>query len=119
MPSVDNALDAIQNARQYLPPDLANWRRTEMRDTRHPLTAVEQAVAKGTIAGSYAATSGDRFVVVILGVERDHRVRARDAMTLQVRDPRSGDVVRHFDLEKGGAIPLTRNKAWILTGQRR
>jgi hypothetical protein len=93
VPALDEALDGMRAAKGYLPSDLPNWTRVEMGDDRFPLAGLREAVGRGDLYRAHAALSGDRFVLVVLGLKRPIEVTPRADGNLRVVEPLSGRVI--------------------------
>lgn len=112
VPRLAETLNGIRAAKSYLPPGLANWMRTDP-----PFEGFDPALQDQSIAGALTATSDGRFVVAVLGLRRPLTIRARTAMTIAVRDPVTGSVVKHQELRIGQPITLDGGDSFILIGE--
>lgn len=116
VPQLDAALRGIAAARAYLPPDLANWRRHDVDEASHPVAEFAPAIDAGALRGAYAASSGGRFVAVVVGVRRPFDVRATRGCTIEVRLPLSDAPVAQRRVDRGEAVTLSGGEAFVLTG---
>jgi hypothetical protein len=103
---LDETLEGIRAAKGYLPLDLPNWTRVDARDDRFPLEGLRAGVDRDDLHRAYAALSGDRFVLVVLGLNRSIEVTSRVDVDLQVIEPDSGRVVRRLALRAGAPLVL-------------
>jgi hypothetical protein len=117
VPTLAPTLAGMRAARAYLPPDLANWRRRDIRDAAHPFLGFDQAVRAGAVNAVYAATSGNRFVVAVLGARREVVVRARADLVVTVHDPMSDARVKPVPLRAGERLTLAGAGAFVITGE--
>jgi hypothetical protein len=116
-PNLTETLAGIRRLRAILPVDLPNWRRFAAGDSGHPFAGFGRAFESGSLAASYAATRGDRFVAVALGVQGAAELMARKACTVEVRDPLSGAIVARHDLAGGQRFTLSGADAFVVTGR--
>jgi hypothetical protein len=116
-PNLEAALAAMAHARAYLPADLANWRRHDARDAGYPIAGAEDAARRGSLAASYAATNGDRFVAVVIGLERKVDFSAKKACQVEVHGPSAGEPLARHDLAPGEPLSLSGAHAFVLTGR--
>jgi hypothetical protein len=117
--NLDAALSGIQRVRTRLPPDLANWTRHDARSARHPFLGFDRAMTDGALGESYAATSGNQFVVAVLDVRRKLEVRAREACVVEALHPLTGAVIVRKELARGQTLALAGAEAFVLIGRRR
>jgi hypothetical protein len=113
--SLDAALRGIQAAREYLPAGLANWDRHAAAAPSHPFAGFDAAVARGLVTAAHAATSGDRFVVAVLGLAGPVEVRSRRACTVDVREP-FGPHATRLELGVGELLTVAGGEAFVLIG---
>jgi len=118
-PRLETALAGIERIRAHLPPNLANWARHDVSSPGFPLEGLARAVEDGSVAGSYAAVSGDRFVVAVFGLRRSVTVAARGLSEIDVREPLTGTITATHRLSAGGTFELSGGDALVLTGSRR
>jgi hypothetical protein len=117
VPGLAAALAGIRAAREYLAPDLANWRRRDAGDSAHPFVGFDQALRGGSVNAVYAATSRNRFVVAVLGARREVVVRTRRHLVLTVHDPISAVTTDPVHLRAGERLALRGTGAFVLTGE--
>ncbi len=118
-PNLDRALIGIAKAREYLPGDLANWTRHEPDGPDHPLRGFDRAVGDGTAGAVYAATSQDRFVVVVLDARGTVEGTAAGPLSVEIHEPLTGDIIAKYALAAGEPLRLEGQPAFILVGQLR
>jgi hypothetical protein len=119
VPNLAAALAGLQRAREYLPRDLANWRRRDVRDPAHPFTGFDEAVRSGALASAHTTTSRDRFVLAVLGARRDLVVRARTPLVVEIHEPLGDRAGRSVALGAGERLTLSGAEAFVLTGRSR
>lgn len=94
-------LDALQATKNLLPPGLAGWRRINSHWTDFPFAKAHAAVERGDVMRFYLTTEGNRYVGVVLKVERAFTVEARIAGTWTLHNPLDGSVVTSKTLAAG------------------
>jgi hypothetical protein len=102
---LDEALGGMRSARAYLPPDLPNWTRVGDEEEL-PLTGLRGDAARRALYRTYAVRSGERFVVVVLGLRRLVQIGVRADTDLRVIDPAGGKVLRRVAAHPGEVIAL-------------
>jgi hypothetical protein len=107
-------LDALAAVKRLLPPGLASWTRSAADAASLPFEGLARAVDQGAVRGAYAAASGDRLVLVVLGIERPATVTAREPMALTVYDPRAGTAQETLRLDKGAPWVIGKGSAGLL-----
>jgi hypothetical protein len=116
VPGLDRALAGMAAAKRYLPSDLATWSRREPGDAALPVGGLADALAAGSLAGAFAATSGSRFIVVLLGLVHPVEIQARRACALDVRMPGDGSVAARHELAADAAVEIGGHEAVVLIG---
>ena len=116
VPGLEAALEGMRAANDYLPAGLANWSRHSPGEASHPFVGFDSATARGSLAGAYAATSGDQFVVAVAGLRRAVTVSPRRSCAVEVHDPLTGTVTATIQRAAGEPVTLEGAEALILTG---
>lgn len=119
MKELDRTLEGIRYVRRYVPPGLANWNRHAPDQDSHPLNGLATAVDRGLLAGAFAATSSDQFVVALSGLRRSVTAYARHACRVEVHDPVNPVALFARDLSAGDPLTLEGAEALIVTGRYR
>ena len=99
---------ALSAARNYLPAGLANWTRHEARARTAPVQGFKQA---------YAATSGTRFVVLAVGVQKPVKVRSLANSSIEIRDPATGKIVKRLTVKAGQSFSVGGYPSLVLIGR--
>jgi hypothetical protein len=126
MANAEQTVRGYAAMKAYLPGDLANWTRYHHDSPGHPFMtyAGGQPNARwpeGHDDGAVqvlAASSGDRFLVLPLGIRNFLQLRATRAMSVEVIHPLTGEVVERRDLEAGEWLRLEGLPAFLLRGVR-
>jgi hypothetical protein len=116
VPGLEAALEGMRAADDYLPAGIANWSRHGPSDASHPFVGFDSAIARGALAGAYAATSGDQFVVAVAGMRRPLSVSPRRSCTVEAHDPLTGTVTATMRRGAGEPMTLEGAEALVLTG---
>ena len=106
--SLPHVFAALRAVRQQLPPGLANWTRQD------PKTAPVTLHGPGRI---YTASSGERFVALALGSQKQAPFRATVAAAIDVRETMTGRVRKSLDPRAGEMFTLDVTKPVILVGR--
>jgi hypothetical protein len=109
LPSFDAIAASLATAKDRLPEGLANWTRHEPNSATAPLRGFD---------GLYAASSGSRFVGLAIGVGKRTSVRARAALSLEIRSLATGKVVKRLKVARDQLIPLSGGTELLITGRR-
>lgn len=110
-PVIDAILKAVRGVDAMLPAGIENWQKYNNTWSGHPLT-VDAFWSDGADHGvnrNYAASSGDRFVMVVNGVLRQATFTAARAWHVDAIDPVSGVAVATAELYAG--------QTWTLPGR--
>lgn len=108
MPSFESIADALSAARRYLPRGLANWTRQE--------PGAPSAPVRGA-ADIYSATSGRRFVALVIGTGVAMSLTSRVNASIEVRDPANGKVVQRLQVKPGERFRLNDYELLVLIGR--
>jgi len=113
-----------------VPADLPNWQRSEVRDLDAPLKVYasdasgsypstlwpELVSPQSGVTEGYAAISGNRFFVLLLGVLDHVVIEARRNLDLQVHDPMTGTLLAEQALDTGQQSTLSGASWFIVSG---
>jgi hypothetical protein len=97
----ERILDALSAMRRLLPPGLANWTRHDSDSESVPWNGFQTAIKDRTLMSAYAATSGDRVVLVLLNQREPITLTARQSYRMTRYDGLSGAVLAEDDVPKG------------------
>jgi hypothetical protein len=119
-PTFAHALEGLEAAEEYLPPDLPNWDRCNHYWACHPFDGVVAAINSGRLVRAYAALRNERFVVAVIGARGPMTLSPKEAAEFDVRDPLDGRVLARYDLRPGQTFTLDAAiDAYVLVGRRR
>jgi hypothetical protein len=110
LPSFDAIAAALKAAKRYLPQGLAKWTRHSSNQPAVPLQGPGEIL--------YVASSGSRFVGLVLGTG-ETIVRARTNASVAVRQTATGKLLERLDVESGEDIRLNGDEPLVLVGHRR
>ena len=108
LPSFKAIAAGLEAARTYLPAGLASWTRHSPKSTAAPLSGNDRL---------YIASSGSRFVALAIGVDKTTSVRARRKMSLDIRNPATGKVIKRLNVNPGANIPLRGGEELVIIGR--
>jgi hypothetical protein len=108
MPSFDRIAAGMSAARRYLPRGLANWTRWEPAAPGAPIRGAAEI---------YAATSGRRFVALVMGTGAPLTLRSQVSASIEVRDPANGNVLQRLRVKPGETFRLGDYELLVLLGR--
>ncbi|HEX4924199.1 MAG TPA: hypothetical protein VFV50_08935, partial [Bdellovibrionales bacterium] len=117
--------DAFRAMKSYMPPGSSGWSRHGHGWAGNPLKIFGDGVAyhmttDGAQNGcmrNYALTRGAEFVIGPIGCRGFVEFETRGAMTLEVIQPLTGEVLQTLELANGQRFQLSGSTAWILKGR--
>jgi hypothetical protein len=110
LPSFKPIADALHNAKRYLPRGLANWQRLKPDDPSAPIHGSEHV---------YVASSGSRFIGLVLAADQSTAIRSRRAAEIAIRHASTGKVVQRRNVSPGDDITLTGDEVFVVIGTAR
>lgn len=110
MPGAPAMLKGLAAMKQYLPADIATWRRHTRESKEHVFDA------KGGVE-LYASTRENRFFALAIGLEKPMTIAPREhPARIEVLDLLTGEVLSRHDLKPGEPLTLSGRPAVILSG---
>ncbi len=110
MPGANAILDGLAHARTYIPAGIVNWQHHRRDSPGQPFTA------DGAI-DLFAATSGDQFFAVALGVRETVHVTALRPVTFEVIEPLTGIKGQSQSLAANGKASLKGAGMVVIMGK--
>jgi hypothetical protein len=111
MPGANRMLDGFAAMKQYLPPDIATWRRHARDSKEHVFTS------KGGVE-LFASVKQNQFFAIAVGLETPMTIAPREfPVTFEVLDLLTGKPLAKHDLEVGESTTLSGHPAVILKGR--
>lgn len=108
LPSFKPIVVALNAAKTYLPPGLANWKRVSAKAAAAPIQGYDRV---------YTATSGGRFVALAVGIKQPVTVRARAAATIDIRELSTGTIIKSMTVAPGESIELGGYEELVIIGR--
>lgn len=120
---IESTLSGFRSIKRILPGDLGNWRRANIDTGKFPNAPFEfqplldAQEHHGTLLRAFSASSGNRFVSMPIAIAGPIPFIARSAMTVEVVDPMSSDILKTVELNAGDDVGVDGSRpALILRG---
>lgn len=120
VPNLESALQGISLSRDLLPADLPSWNRQNSHWAGYPFESdqVQPIIDSDGLCRAYAATGGNRFVMMPIQIQTSVPFVARQPMHLQAFYPNTGALYADMMLERGGTFLAQPDvPALIVTGE--
>lgn len=108
LPSFKAIATALSEAKKYLPPGLANWRRHAPNAAAAPFQGFE---------GLYSASKGSEFVALAIGLKQPVSVRARANAAIDIRELATGKIVKSLTVTAGDTVELGGYEELVIIGR--
>jgi hypothetical protein len=113
MPGAPAMLRGFAAMKQYLPPDIATWRRHTRESKEHVFDSTGGVEL-------FASVRQNRFVALAIGLDRPMTIRPRaHPVSFDVLDLLTGEPLARHDLDPGESLTLSGRPAVVLAGRMR